>query len=96
MPIVTTEMGDKFGKSAGNAIWLSPKKTSPFSFYQFWMRIPDSHCERMLKLFTFDTVGAITDLMQQHDQKPELRLPQKRLAEQVMLYYNPQNILWSL
>lgn len=76
-------MGDKFGKSAGNAVWLSPKRTSPFTFYQFWMRLPDADCERMLKLFTFDTIGSISDLMRQHEQKPDLRLPQKRLAEQV-------------
>lgn len=83
LPIITTEMGDKFGKTAGNAVWLSAKKTSPFTFYQFWMRIPDSDCERMLKLFTFEPVGSIKDLMRQHEQKPELRLPQKKLAKQV-------------
>ncbi|CAG9827532.1 unnamed protein product [Diabrotica balteata] len=85
LPLVTTEMGDKFGKSAGNAVWLSEEKTSAFSFYQFWMRQPDSEVEKFLKLFTFDTIGSISDLMRQHKEKPELRLPQKRLAEQVTL-----------
>lgn len=85
VPLVTTEIGDKFGKSAGNAVWLSPEKTSAFIFYQFWMRQPDSEVEKFLKLFTFDQVGSISDLMRQHRQKPELRLPQKRLAEQVTL-----------
>lgn len=78
-------MGDKFGKSAGNAVWLSKEKTSPFTLYQFWMRLPDSDVEKMLKLFTFDTLGAIRDLMRRHEEKPELRIPQKRLAEQVTL-----------
>lgn len=85
VPLVTTEIGDKFGKSAGNAVWLAPEKTSAFTFYQFWMRQPDSEVEKFLKLFTFDKVGSISDLMRQHRQKPELRMPQKRLAEQVTL-----------
>lgn len=66
-------MGDKFGKSAGNAIWLSPDKTSPFTFYQFWMRQPDTEVEKFLKLFTFEPIGKIIDIMRQHFQKPELR-----------------------
>ncbi|CAH1180052.1 unnamed protein product [Phaedon cochleariae] len=85
LPLVTTEMGDKFGKSAGNAIWLSDDKTSFFTFYQFWMRQPDSEVEKFLKLFTFDTVGSISDLMRRHREQPELRLPHRRLAEQVTL-----------
>ncbi|KAJ8973175.1 hypothetical protein NQ317_007151 [Molorchus minor] len=61
------------------------KKTSSFTLYQFWMRQPDSEVEKLLKLFTFDTLGSITELMRRHGEKPELRLPQKRLAEQVTL-----------
>lgn len=76
-------MGDKFGKSAGNAVWLSSKKTSPFTFYQFWMRLSDADTEKFLKLFTFDTLGTIKDLMQRHYQRPEERLAQKYLAEKV-------------
>jgi tyrosyl-tRNA synthetase len=85
VPLVTTEMGDKFGKSAGNAMWLSSNKTSPFLLYQFFVRQVDSEVEKMLQLFTFDTVGSIKDLMRRHREKPELRLPHKRLAEQVVL-----------
>lgn len=85
VPLITTEMGDKFGKSAGNAVWLSPEKTSPFNYYQFWMRQTDADVGKMLKLFTFDTVGAISDLMRRHNEKPELKLPHKRLAEQTTL-----------
>lgn len=85
VPLVTSEMGDKFGKSAGNAVWLAPEKTSPFTLYQFWMRQPDSEVEKLLKFFTFDTVGSISDLMRRHREKPELRLPQQRLAEQVTI-----------
>ncbi|XP_063904643.1 tyrosine--tRNA ligase, mitochondrial [Zophobas morio] len=85
LPIITSEMGDKFGKSAGNAMWLSPEKTSPFTLYQFFVRQPDGEVEKLLKLFTFDTIGSIKDLMKQHEEKPELRLPQKHLAKQVIL-----------
>lgn len=90
LPLITNEEGDKFGKSAGNAIWLSNEKTSEFSFYQFWMRQADADAEKMLKLFSFDTLGAVKDLMRQHHQKPELRLPQKHLAEQVTLLVHGQ------
>lgn len=76
-------MGDKFGKSAGNAVWLSAEKSSPFSLYQFWVRQPDSEVEKLLKLFTFEKVGVISDLMRRHKEKPELRIPQETLAEQV-------------
>lgn len=85
MPLITTEMGDKFGKSAGNAIWLSPYKTSQFTFYQYWMRLSDADAEKMLKLFTFEPIGSITDLTRQHREKPEARLLQRKLAESVTL-----------
>lgn len=85
LPIVTSEIGDKFGKSAGNAVWLCPNKTSPFTFYQFWMRQPDAEVEKMLKLFSFMSLGEIKDLMRQHNEHPELRKPQKELAKQTTL-----------
>ncbi|XP_066259779.1 tyrosine--tRNA ligase, mitochondrial [Euwallacea similis] len=85
VPLVTTEMGDKFGKSAGNAIWLSSDQTSPFSLYQFFIRQPDSEVEKLLKLFTFESLGSICDLLRKHKEKPELRIPQEALAEQVTL-----------
>lgn len=78
-------MGDKFGKSAGNAVWLSNTKTSPFTFYQFWKRLSDADVEKFLKLFTFEPLGSIKDLMRRHLDKPELRLAQQHLAEQVTL-----------
>ncbi|CAG9767262.1 unnamed protein product [Ceutorhynchus assimilis] len=93
LPLVTTEMGDKFGKSAGNAVWLSAEKTSPFSLYQFWVRQADSEVEKLLKLFTFETVGGISDLMRRHKEKPELRLPHETLAEQVTtLVHGPEGL----
>ncbi|KAL0155481.1 hypothetical protein M9458_049744, partial [Cirrhinus mrigala] len=45
VPLVTTSMGDKLGKTAGNAVWLNRDKTSPFEFYQYFLRLPDNSVE---------------------------------------------------
>jgi tyrosyl-tRNA synthetase len=66
LPLVTTESGHKFGKTAGNAVWLSADKSSPFELYQFFVRCRDSEVERLLKLFTFETLGAIESIMRKH------------------------------
>ncbi|RZC42225.1 tyrosine--tRNA ligase, mitochondrial, partial [Asbolus verrucosus] len=95
VPLITTEMGNKFGKSAGNAMWLSHNKTSPFTLYQFFVRQTDAEVEKMLKLFTFDSIGRISDLMRQHTEKPELRLPHKHLAEQVVILVHGEKGLES-
>lgn len=83
LPLVTTEEGDKFGKSAGNALWLDGKKTSPYSLYQYFIRTKDSDVERLLKLFTFYSLGEIKDIMYKHKHHPEQRFPQTCLAEQL-------------
>lgn len=83
LPLVTTEEGDKFGKSAGNAIWLDPNKTSPYSLYQFFIRTKDLEVQKLLKLFTFYSLGEIKDLMFKHKQHPDQRYPQQCLAEQL-------------
>ncbi|KAL4709856.1 hypothetical protein ACJJTC_003819 [Scirpophaga incertulas] len=83
LPLVTTEEGDKFGKSAGNAIWLDPQKTSPYNLYQFFIRTKDSDVERLLKLFTFYSLGEIKDIMFKHKEHPDQRYPQMCLAEQI-------------
>ena len=48
-PLITTSSGEKFGKSAGNAIWLDPNETSPYSFYQYWINTEDADVDRFLK-----------------------------------------------
>lgn len=84
LPLVTTEEGDKFGKSAGNALWLDPTKTSSYSLYQYFLRTKDSEVEKLLKLFTFYKLGEIKDIMFKHKQHPEQRYPQTCLAEQLV------------
>lgn len=66
MPLITSEAGDKFGKSAGNAVWLDANLTSPFDFYQFFVRLPDSKVEQILSLLTFMSPGEVKDMMIKH------------------------------
>lgn len=83
LPIITNEEGNKFGKSAGNAVWLDQEKTSPFSFYQFFIRIPDSEVENLLKLLTLLPLKEINEIMVPNEQEP--RYAQRRLAEEITL-----------
>ena len=82
-PLVTTSSGEKFGKSAGNAVWLDPEMTSPYTFYQYWMQTEDQDVERYLMLFTFLERPEIAEIAAAHHQKPEAREGQRRLAEEV-------------
>ncbi len=82
-PLVTSASGEKFGKSAGNAVWLDPEMTSPYTFYQYWMQSDDNDVERYLKLFTFLPLAEIEAIAQAHAQQPEAREGQRRLAEEV-------------
>ncbi|KAN0091160.1 hypothetical protein V8E55_004726 [Tylopilus felleus] len=89
-PLLTTSRGEKFGKSAGNAIWLEHDLTSYFDFYQFFMRTGDSDVEKYLKLFTLLPVEEISSVVHDHQMSPEHRIAQKngldaaRTATQVL------------
>ncbi|XP_037307813.1 tyrosine--tRNA ligase, mitochondrial [Pungitius pungitius] len=83
VPLVTSSAGDKLGKTAGNAVWLNRDKTSPFEFYQFFLRQPDASVERFLKLFTFLPLAEVERLMEQQRNDPGKRLAHKRLAAEV-------------
>lgn len=85
LPIITNEEGNKFGKSAGNAVWLDEEKTSHFSFYQFFMRLADSEVENLLKLLTLLPLSEINEIMTEHKQTPELRQAQRKLAQEITL-----------
>lgn len=83
-PIITEgRTGKKFGKSEGNAIWLDERKTSVFSFYQFWLSQADVDLERYLKIFTFLSKHDIDAILSEHSNAPELRKGQEVLAYQV-------------
>lgn len=83
VPLITDSTGKKFGKSEGNAIWLDPKKTSPFKFYQFWINLPDDGLETYLRVYTFLPVPEIDALMELHRRKPGDRQAQETLARLV-------------
>ncbi|KAJ5201886.1 Tyrosine--tRNA ligase [Penicillium cinerascens] len=79
-PLLTAPSGEKFGKSAGNAIWLDKDMTSTFELYQFFVRTPDDAVERYLKLFTFVPLPEIASIMEQQKQDPAKRVAQHLLA----------------
>uniref|UniRef100_A0A3P9HW83 Tyrosine--tRNA ligase n=1 Tax=Oryzias latipes TaxID=8090 RepID=A0A3P9HW83_ORYLA len=83
IPLVTNSMGDKLGKTAGNAVWLNRDKTSPFELYQFFLRQPDANVEGYLKLFTFLPLAEVESLMKLQREDPGKRLAHKRLAAEV-------------
>ena len=82
-PLLLTASGTKFGKTEAGAVWLDPRRTSPYRFYQFWFNTDDRDVERLLKLFTFLPLDEIRDLMERHAARPEERAAQRRLALEV-------------
>ena len=83
MPLVTKADGTKFGKSAAGAVWIDPKKTSPYAFYQFWLNTADADVVKFLKLFTFLAQDEIENLEVEIQDRPELRQAHKKLAQEV-------------
>lgn len=65
-PLLLTSTGEKIGKSAGNAVWLSSNKTSSYSLYQYFVKMADNDAERLLKYFTFLPLEEIESIMQTH------------------------------
>ena len=82
-PLITKSDGSKFGKSEGGNIWLDPKRTSAYKFYQYWLNTSDEDAERYIKIFTFLDREAIQGLIAEHQEAPHLRTLQKRLAQEV-------------
>merc|ERR1719341_2982314 len=90
IPLIVNDEGSKFGKSAGAPVWLSQDLTSPFSLYQFFMRLPDRQISSMLQYFTFLPVGELEMLMEKHSLAPEKRVGQTCLAKNVTLLVHGQ------
>lgn len=82
-PLIKKADGTKFGKTESGNVWLDPKLTSPYKFYQFWLNTSDEDAERYIKIFTLLSQGEIGELVEKHVEAPHLRLLQKRLAEEV-------------
>ncbi len=83
LPLITNADGTKFGKTEAGAIWLDPKRTSVYKFYQFWINTDDRDVIRYLKYFTFLSKEEIEPLEKLLNTKPELRLAQYELAAQI-------------
>ncbi|HEY4566788.1 MAG TPA: tyrosine--tRNA ligase [Savagea sp.] len=83
IPLVTKADGTKFGKTAGGAVWLDAKKTSPYEFYQFWVNTADADVVKYLKIFTFLSREEIEALEQSVETEAHLRKAQKTLAEEM-------------
>jgi len=77
--------GTKFGKTESGAVWLDPKKTSPYKYYQFWLNASDDDAKNWINIFTLKPKEEIDRLIQEHDVAPHLRLVQKALAQDITI-----------
>jgi tyrosyl-tRNA synthetase len=82
-PLITDENGEKYGKSAGNAVWLSADQTSPYAFYQYWINVADSETGKLLRVFTDRTPAQVAELEEAARDRPHLREAQRALAADV-------------
>ncbi|APU99128.1 tyrosine--tRNA ligase [Sphingobacterium siyangense] len=87
---ITTQLikkadGQKFGKTESGAVWLDPKKTSPYKYYQFWLNTSDDDAKNWIKIFTLKPQDEIASIIAEHDAAPHLRLVQKALAKDITI-----------
>lgn len=87
---ITTQLikkadGQKFGKTESGAVWLDPKKTSPYKFYQFWLNTTDDDAKNWIKIFTLKTKEEIEVIIAEHDAAPHTRAVQKALAKDITI-----------
>jgi tyrosyl-tRNA synthetase len=92
-PLITKSDGSKFGKSEKGNIWLDADKTSPYLFYQFWLKVSDEDAEKYIKIFTFLSKEQTEELIENHRKEPHLYILQKKLAEQVTLFVHGNDAL---
>ncbi|MDQ1149041.1 tyrosine--tRNA ligase [Sphingobacterium zeae] len=87
---ITTQLikkadGQKFGKTESGAVWLDPKKTSPYKYYQFWLNTSDDDAKNWIKIFTLKPQSEIEAIIANHDAAPHLRVVQKALAKDITI-----------
>ncbi len=82
-PLITKADGGKFGKTESGNIWLDPRYTSPYKFYQFWLNVSDADAEKYIKIFTELGEDEIKELIEQQNANPGDRPLQKRLAKEI-------------
>lgn len=89
-PLMTKADGGKFGKTETGNVWLDPKLTSPYKFYQFWLNASDEDAEKYIKIFTMIPTEEIEALVAEHGEAPHLRVLQKRLAREITTLVHSQ------
>jgi len=82
-PLITKSDGGKFGKTEEGNVWLDPRYTSPYKFFQFWINVSDEDAEKYIKIFTMLPKGEIEDIISSHREAPHQRHLQKTLAREV-------------
>jgi tyrosyl-tRNA synthetase len=82
-PLIKKADGTKFGKTESGNVWLDPVRTSPYTFYQFWLNTSDIDAEKYIKIFTILPKETVSQLIEEHQQAPHLRQLQKVLAKEV-------------
>ncbi len=82
-PLITKADGNKFGKTEQGNVWLDPRYTSPYHFYQFWLNCSDTDSEKYIRIFTLLSKEEIDKLIEAHRQEPHKRMLQKTLAEDI-------------
>jgi tyrosyl-tRNA synthetase len=82
-PLITKADGGKFGKTESGNVWLDPKLTTPYKFYQFWLNVSDADAEKYIKIFTLLSRQEVAVLVKEQQAAPHLRPLQKRLAKEV-------------
>lgn len=89
-PLITKADGKKFGKTESGNIWLDPKRTTPYKFYQFWLNVSDDDAEKYIKIFTSLDKETIDALIEEHHKNAGMRILQKRLAQEVTVMVHSQ------
>jgi tyrosyl-tRNA synthetase len=84
-PLLTKADGGKFGKTEHGNVWLDPKKTSPYRFYQFWLNASDEDAAKYIRIFTLFNKEEIEALEKEHSSAPHLRTLQKALAKDITI-----------
>ncbi|MBT1696741.1 tyrosine--tRNA ligase [Fulvivirgaceae bacterium PWU4] len=88
--LITKADGTKFGKSEGGNVWLDPKKTSPYKFYQYWLNVSDEDAANFIKIFTQLDRPEIEALIAEHAQAPQHRKLQQVLAKDITIRVHSQ------
>ena len=92
-PLIKKADGTKFGKTEGGSVWLDPERTSPYEFYQFWLRSSDEDAEKYIRIFTLLERDEIEQLIATHNEAPHLRVLQSALAEDITRRVHGQDAL---